>query len=201
VRRDCVGPVRGAIETRFFCLPAEYLQDKITQETTQAEFTKLPFRFAEISRVLLDGYAFLYCFRRDATRPQSRASDDLQNPDKLRTLLQDLREARQAKARAGLESLEHSTLGARHPLLLCLLSLTSRFAHVALEPLRDGDQRNPPVLHSSNGRPRPAASRRLSKTRSKSNIDQVLMIQLYNTCTTVQSVQPQQDLDTREMFK
>ncbi|KAJ7930057.1 Psf2-domain-containing protein [Mycena leptocephala] len=68
-------------------LTVEYLQDKITQETTQAEFTKLPFRFAEISRVLLDG-----------TR-------------QLRTLLQDLREARQAKARAGLESLEHSTLG------------------------------------------------------------------------------------------
>ncbi|KAJ7241906.1 DNA replication complex GINS protein PSF2 [Mycena haematopus] len=75
-------------------LSVEFLEAKIKQETTQAEFTKLPFRFAEISRVLLDG-----------------ASDDLQNPDKLRTLLQDLREARQAKARAGLENLEHSILG------------------------------------------------------------------------------------------
>ena len=33
---------------------AEYLQLKLTQETTQAEFTKLPFRFAELSRVMLD---------------------------------------------------------------------------------------------------------------------------------------------------
>ncbi|KAF7332264.1 DNA replication complex GINS protein PSF2 [Mycena kentingensis (nom. inval.)] len=39
------------------------------------------------------------------------ASDDLANPDKLRSLLQDLREARQAKARLGLENLEHSSLG------------------------------------------------------------------------------------------
>ncbi|KAJ7228414.1 hypothetical protein GGX14DRAFT_67684 [Mycena pura] len=75
-------------------LTVEYLQLKLTQETTQAEFTKLPFRFAELSRVMLDV-----------------ASDDLQNPDKLRSLLQDLREARQAKARAGLENLEHSALG------------------------------------------------------------------------------------------
>ncbi|KAJ7686074.1 hypothetical protein B0H17DRAFT_1332927 [Mycena rosella] len=75
-------------------LTVEYLQEKLVHETTQAEFTKLPFRFAEISRVLLDV-----------------ASDDLQNADKLRSLLKDLREARQAKARAGLESLEHSTLG------------------------------------------------------------------------------------------
>jgi GINS complex subunit 2 len=54
----CVLVLQAAIETRFVCSSAEYLQGKITQETTQAEFTKLPFRFAEISRVLLDGYAF-----------------------------------------------------------------------------------------------------------------------------------------------
>ncbi|KAJ6515602.1 DNA replication complex GINS protein PSF2 [Mycena sanguinolenta] len=75
-------------------LSVESLEARIKEETTQAKFTELPFHFAEISRVLLDG-----------------ASDDLQNPDKLRTLLQDLREARQAKARTGLENLEHSTLG------------------------------------------------------------------------------------------
>ncbi|KAJ7068520.1 hypothetical protein C8F01DRAFT_1078961 [Mycena amicta] len=75
-------------------LSIEYLQHKLVEETTEQEFTKLPFHYAEISRVLLDV-----------------ASDDLQNPDKLRTLLQDLREARQAKARKGLENLEYSGIG------------------------------------------------------------------------------------------
>lgn len=40
----------------------------------------------------------------------SRASDDLDNPDKLRSLLKDLREARQAKSREGLKQLDHSEL-------------------------------------------------------------------------------------------
>ena len=40
----------------------------------------------------------------------SRASDDLDNPDKIRTLLKDLREARQAKSREGLKTLDHSEL-------------------------------------------------------------------------------------------
>nr|GAT58215.1 predicted protein [Mycena chlorophos] len=74
-------------------LSVEYLQNKIQEETSQPGFTQLPFHFAEISRVLLDV-----------------APDDLQSPDKVRTLLQDLREARQAKARLGLEGLEHSTI-------------------------------------------------------------------------------------------
>jgi GINS complex subunit 2 len=38
------------------------------------------------------------------------ASDDLENPDKLRSLLKDLREARQAKSRDGLKTLDHSEL-------------------------------------------------------------------------------------------
>lgn len=42
-----------------------------------------------------------------------RASDDLENPDKLRTLLKDLREARQAKSRDGLKTLDHSELSVR----------------------------------------------------------------------------------------
>ena len=40
----------------------------------------------------------------------SRASDDLDNPDKIRSLLKDLREARQAKSREGLKTLDHSEL-------------------------------------------------------------------------------------------
>ncbi|KIY49454.1 GINS complex, PSF2 component [Fistulina hepatica ATCC 64428] len=71
----------------------DYLQARLTDETTKAEFSRLPFRFAEISKALLDV-----------------ASDDLEQPDKLRSLLKDLREARQAKSREGLEKLDHSEL-------------------------------------------------------------------------------------------
>lgn len=38
------------------------------------------------------------------------ASDDLENPEKIRSLLKDLREARQAKSREGLKTLDHSEL-------------------------------------------------------------------------------------------
>jgi GINS complex subunit 2 len=48
----------------------------------------------------------------------ARASDDLENPDKLRSLLKDLREARQAKCRDGLKTLDHSELSVRFSLLL-----------------------------------------------------------------------------------
>ncbi|KAG6817857.1 hypothetical protein H0H87_001689 [Tephrocybe sp. NHM501043] len=41
--------------------------------------------------------------------------DDLENPDKLRSLLKDLREARQAKSRDGLQSLDHSELSVSRP--------------------------------------------------------------------------------------
>ncbi|KAF8897830.1 hypothetical protein BD779DRAFT_1667749 [Infundibulicybe gibba] len=65
----------------------------LNKETTQPEFSSLPFRFTEISKVLLDV-----------------ASDDLENSDKIRSLLKDLREARQAKSRDGLKQLDHSEL-------------------------------------------------------------------------------------------
>ena len=41
------------------------------------------------------------------------ASDDLENPDKIRTLLKDIREARQSKSREGIAKLDHSELGVR----------------------------------------------------------------------------------------
>lgn len=44
------------------------------------------------------------------------ASDDLENPDKIRTLLKDIREARQSKSREGVAKLDHSELGVRPPL-------------------------------------------------------------------------------------
>ncbi|KAF9805493.1 hypothetical protein IEO21_09025 [Rhodonia placenta] len=74
-------------------LNVEFLQDRLTQETTGPEFSEMPFRFAEIAKTLLDV-----------------ASDDIINPDKVRSLLQDIREARQAKSREGLSKLDHSEL-------------------------------------------------------------------------------------------
>lgn len=38
------------------------------------------------------------------------APDDLENPDRLRSLLKDIREARQAKSREGLDQLDHNEL-------------------------------------------------------------------------------------------
>lgn len=66
------------------------------------------------------------------------ASDDLENPDKIRTLLKDIREARQAKSRDGIAKLDHSELGVRHlPLLPAdFVSYTS----IAFWSLFYGDQ-------------------------------------------------------------
>jgi GINS complex subunit 2 len=41
------------------------------------------------------------------------ASDDIQNSDKVRSLLKDIREARQAKSRDGLQKIDHSELSVR----------------------------------------------------------------------------------------
>ena len=51
------------------------------------------------------------------------ASDDLENPDKLRSLLKDLHEARQAKSREGLKQLEYSELSVRSLHLRCSFAL------------------------------------------------------------------------------
>lgn len=68
----------------------------------------------EISKVLLD-MCVLWQFSAPVSILRqlflaSRASDDLEHPDKLRSLLKDLREARQAKSREGLKQLDHSEL-------------------------------------------------------------------------------------------
>ncbi|ORY28978.1 DNA replication complex GINS protein PSF2 [Naematelia encephala] len=69
-------------------LNIESLQSLLSEEKTNAEsFQRLPKRFIEISKVLLDV-----------------APDDLQSPSTLRSLLKDLREVRQAKIRLGLQS-------------------------------------------------------------------------------------------------
>ena len=43
-----------------------------------------------------------------------RAPDDIQNSDKIRSLLKDIREARQAKSREGLQKIDHSELSVRN---------------------------------------------------------------------------------------
>ncbi|KAF9263704.1 Psf2-domain-containing protein [Marasmius fiardii PR-910] len=70
-------------------LNVEFLQNRLNEETGNRAFSKMPFRFGEIAKILLDV-----------------APDDLENTDKIRSLLKDLREARQAKCRDGLAVLD-----------------------------------------------------------------------------------------------
>ncbi|KIM68912.1 hypothetical protein SCLCIDRAFT_104754 [Scleroderma citrinum Foug A] len=74
-------------------LNVDFLQERLARETSQPEFSQLPFRFAEIAKVILD-----------------IAPDDVPSAEKVRSLLKDLREARQAKSREGLAKLDHSEL-------------------------------------------------------------------------------------------
>jgi GINS complex subunit 2 len=83
------------------CLP-DYLSERLGEETSQKEFSRLPFRYAEVSKILLDMYAprhrtpsaTLHTFT-----DIRRAPDDIYDPDRIRILLKDIREARQAKIR------------------------------------------------------------------------------------------------------
>jgi len=94
----------------------EYLQERLNLEISQPSFSSLPFRFNEIAKVILDVYVQLtmtHCIKTNDS--QTSASDDLENPDKLRSLLKDLREARQAKSREGIKTLDHSELSVSFP--------------------------------------------------------------------------------------
>lgn len=42
------------VDGDFLSLPTEVLQDRLTHETSNPGFSQLPFRFAEISKVVLD---------------------------------------------------------------------------------------------------------------------------------------------------
>ncbi|KAJ8086904.1 DNA replication protein psf2 [Marasmius tenuissimus] len=70
-------------------LTVEFLQNRLSEENSNPAFSKMPFRYSEIAKTLLDV-----------------APDDLENTDKIRSLLKDLREARQAKCRDGLAVLD-----------------------------------------------------------------------------------------------
>ncbi|KAI9101135.1 GINS complex, PSF2 component [Phlyctochytrium arcticum] len=71
-------------------MDVEELREKIEEEKANPLFVKMPFHFMEVAHAILD------C-----------ASDDIPQADEVRTLLKDLRECRQAKARKGLEALDH----------------------------------------------------------------------------------------------
>jgi len=63
-----------------------------------------------------------------------RAPDDIQNSEKIRSLLKDIREARQAKSREGLQKIDHSELSvrdaARSPLRVPTVITTSYRTYV-----------------------------------------------------------------------
>ncbi|KAG9097402.1 DNA replication protein psf2 [Ceratobasidium sp. 370] len=74
-------------------LNVEWLQEKLREETAADTFSKMPFRYVEISKILLDV-----------------AFDDIASSERVRNLLKDIQEARQAKLRAGLKDLDHLQL-------------------------------------------------------------------------------------------
>ncbi|KAM0787027.1 hypothetical protein ACM66B_006293 [Microbotryomycetes sp. NB124-2] len=76
------------------------LEETLRQELTDEQFSDLPRTYLEVSKVLLEV-----------------ASDDFPQPDKVRILLKDIREARQSKVRAG--------LGALNPIHLAMPNLSN----------------------------------------------------------------------------
>ena len=68
---------------------------------------------------------------------RSSASDDFQDPDKLRFLLKDIREARQAKSREGLAKLDHSDLSVcSDDILLFVMPRNSEGFIIVAKPVR-----------------------------------------------------------------
>jgi hypothetical protein len=98
----------------------DYLNAKVEEEIAAEEFSELPFRYAEIAKVLLDTYVLWYCCPPCCSHPDAsfhtcRASDNIQQADKVRFLLKELREARQAKARKGLARIDFSLVDVCSP--------------------------------------------------------------------------------------
>jgi hypothetical protein len=66
------------------------------------------------------------------------ASDDIQNSDKIRSLLKDIREVRQAKSREGLQKIDHSELSVGDSIRLVRHAHSSR--PTGAEPMLYGNQ-------------------------------------------------------------
>ncbi|KAG9048276.1 DNA replication protein psf2 [Tulasnella sp. UAMH 9824] len=84
-------------------LTVDYLQDRLAEETSEKAFSLLPFRYAEIAKLLLDS-----------------AAEDIESADKIRLILKDIHEARQAKSREGLHQINDVNLRVRN---ICALEL------------------------------------------------------------------------------
>ncbi|SGY39916.1 BQ5605_C003g02294 [Microbotryum silenes-dioicae] len=90
------------------------LENTLQEETTDEGFSDLPRDYLEVSKILLEVQVLhsklfqMGLIRIERVRfvvNHNSASDDIAQPDKVRLLLKDIREARQAKVRAGLAAL------------------------------------------------------------------------------------------------
>ena len=52
-KRRCAFPL-SRFSTPFLYIATEFLQERVTLETSRPDFSSLPFRFAEIAKVILD---------------------------------------------------------------------------------------------------------------------------------------------------
>lgn len=95
----------------------------------------------EISKLLLDACVASPLVSISVPINHCSASDDLEQPDKLRSLLKNLREARQAKSREGLKQLDHSELSVRSPLFSSSIPMIDRLCDVLIvaQPKRNGN--------------------------------------------------------------
>ncbi|KAF9562433.1 DNA replication protein psf2 [Mortierella alpina] len=82
--------IAASIDTKhdLELLGVESLQKSLKDEQEQEVFSTLPYHYMETAQLLLEN-----------------ACDDIPSADAVRTLLKDLREARQSKARKGVEAL------------------------------------------------------------------------------------------------
>ncbi|KAH6561643.1 hypothetical protein BASA82_000711 [Batrachochytrium salamandrivorans] len=96
-----------------------HLQEMMTQEKTQVEFSSLPFHYVEIASALLES-----------------AADDIPHAEHIRQLLCDLREIRETKIRAGLEALDGQYLQMNHLGSVELETVRSTFS-LAFNTLRE----------------------------------------------------------------
>jgi len=95
------------------------LEEVLREEQTRAEFSDLPRDYLEVSKVLLEVCvppalpASSTAHTSSLTCLSRSASDDVPAPDRVRLLLKDIREARQAKVREGLAAINAVHLGVR----------------------------------------------------------------------------------------
>ncbi|ORE04404.1 DNA replication complex GINS protein PSF2 [Rhizopus microsporus var. microsporus] len=75
-------------------LTVDHLKKRQEEEEKEEEFSRLPFHYMEISQLLIE-----------------TAPDDVPNVEQIRTILKNIRETRQVKARIGLEYLDDKWLG------------------------------------------------------------------------------------------